>query len=347
MSEHLLVADLPTASPAFAPLLAQLGLPATAALCRQAVVLEQEPPREDAQAAWLTPAERWLMRALRLEGDSAESTEQAPWARLAAMADGVSDAFAADAPVGLLTPAHLRLGRDSLSLADPAALDLSVDEAGQLFAAIEPLFADAGWSLRWVTPLRWYAAHESLREVVTAGVARAQGRSVAAWMPGGPAARPWRQLLTEVQMTWQHHAVNEAREHRGLPDVNTLWIHGCGPLPADWRSPIRLAENAGEEAVSDPAISAALRGLALSPRNGPLDTLRIFDARALLADDPAAGLRQLDVGLCAALAEAVQRAGGVRLTLAGEQRWRTLSIRRPQNWQFWRRTSLESLLNSL
>ena len=344
MSEHLLLADLPSTAPAFAQWLTQPGLPATAAFCRQAVVLEQEAPREDAQAAWLAPAERWLLHALRLEGAEAE---QAPWARLAALADGVADAFPADQALCLLTPAHLRLGRDSLSLTDPAALDLTADEAQPLFAAVEPLFASAGWTLHQVTPMRWYAAHPSLSAVVTAGAARAQGRSVAAWMPGGPAARPWRQLLTEVQMTWQHHAVNEARERRGLPDVNTLWIHGCGPLPADWRSPMRLAEHGGEDAVSDPAIAAALRGLALRPRNGSLDALRVFDARALLADEPAAGLRQLDASLSVAIAQAVQQAGGVRLTLAGERRWRTLSIRRPQNWQFWRRTPLESLLNGL
>ncbi|MGA8010641.1 MAG: hypothetical protein WCA24_14765, partial [Thiomonas sp.] len=253
--QHILLADLPASAPAFAQLLTQPGLPATAALCRQARVLEQETLREDAQAAWLTPAERWLLHALRLE--TAE-IEQAPWARLAALADGVADAFPADQALGLLTPAHLRLGRDSLSLTDPAALDLTADEAQQLFAAIAPLFADAGWTLRRVTPLRWYAAHPSLAEVVTASVARAQGRNVAAWMPGGPAARPWRQLLTEVQMTWQHHAVNEAREQRGLPDVNTLWIHGCGAMPPDGRSPLRIVGDA-DAAASDPALAAALR----------------------------------------------------------------------------------------
>jgi hypothetical protein len=345
MSEHLLLSDLPSASPAFAHLLTQPGLPATAALCRQAVVLEQEAPREAAQAAWLTPSERWLLHALRLDG---AEVEQAPWARLAALADGVSGAFPDDQALCLLTPAHLRLGRDSLTLTDPAALDLTVDDAQQLFTAIAPLFADGGWTLRQVTPLRWYAAHPSLSAVVTAGVARAQGRSVAAWMPGGPAARPWRQLLTEVQMTWQHHAVNEAREQRGLADVNSLWLHGCGPLASDWRSPMRLAEDAGDgDVVGDPALSAALRGLALRPHNGPLDTLRIFDARALLADDPAAGLRQLDARLSAAIAQAAQQDGGVRLTLAGELRWRTLQIRRPQDWKFWQRADFPAQFHGL
>lgn len=339
---HLLLADLPLSAPAFGRLLIEPGLPAAAALCRQAVVLEQEAPREDAQAAWLTPSERWLLHALRLDGTD---TEQAPWARLAALADGVSDDFPDGQPLGLLTPAHLRLGRDSLSLTDPNALDLTVDEAQQLFAAVEPLFASAGWQLRWVTPLRWYVAHASLRDVVTAGVARAQGRSVAAWMPGGPAARPWRQLLTEVQMTWQHHDVNESREQRGRPDVNTLWIHGCGPLSPDWRSPLRLAEP--DQVLSDPALEAALRGLALRPRAGALDRLHILDAHAFLAADPVEGLRQLDAQLAAALQQAIGQDGGARLTLAGEQRWRTVQIRRPQSWKFWQRAELPSLFSDL
>jgi len=336
---QLLLFDLPTTSPAFAQFLAQPALPATAALCRQAVVLEQEAPREDAQAAWLTPAERWLLHALHLEGAEAE---QAPWARLAALADGVAGGLPADQPLGLLTPAHLRLGRDSLTLADPNALALSAADAQQLFDAVAPLFAEAGWTLRLVAPQRWYAAHPSLAEVVTAGVARAQGRSVAAWMPGGPAARPWRQLLTQVQMTWQHHAVNEARAQQGLPDVNTLWIHGCGALPSGWRSPLRLMD--ADDAVSDPMLAAALRGLAQAEASA---TLQLFDALRFLRDDPAQGAQQLDAALSAAIARAVRQHGAMQLTLAGEFGWRTVQIRRQKDWMFWRRTAFPALFQGL
>jgi hypothetical protein len=332
---QLLLFDLPTTSPAFAQLFAQPALPETAALCRQAEVLEQEPPREDAQAAWLTPAERWLLHALRLSGSDAE---QAPWARLAVLADGVAGSLPPNQPIGLLTPAHLRLGRDSLTLADPAELSLSAAEAQELFDAVAPLFAEAGWTLRLVSPLRWYAAHPSLAEVVTAGVARAQGRSVAAWMPGGPAARPWRQLLTQVQMTWQYHPVNEARAQRGQPDVNTLWIHGCGALPPGWCSPLRPID--ADDAVSDPMLAAALQGLAQAEAPA---TLQLFDARRFLRDDPAQGAQQLDAALSAAIARAVQQHGAVQLTLAGEIGWRTVLIRRPKDWMFWRRSALATL----
>ncbi len=337
--QHILIADLPASSPGFVELLAREGLPASAALCRAARQAEQEPLRDDAQAAWLTPAERWLARALRLQRDDAE---QAPWARLAAMADGLGDAFDASQPLGALTPAHLLLGRDSLSLTDPADLALPDDEARALFDAASGLFADAGWTLRYAAPLRWYVAHPSLAEVVTAGVARARGRSVAAWMPAGPAARPWRQLLTEVQMTWQHHPINEARLARGERDINALWLHGCGSLPAGWNSPMRLAEPGGAAPARDALVDAVLHGMADAARPDAADALHWIDAGALLAGDPVIGLRTIDAALSAALQTALAAESRVRLTLAGDRLWRTLEVGRG-GWAPWRRTRLTEL----
>lgn len=333
--QHILIADLPTSTPGFADLLARGGLPATETLCRRVRPLEQEPAREDAQAAWLTPAERWLLRALQLDQDR----EQAPWARLAAMADGVAAEFAGSPALGAVAPAHLLLGRDSLSLTDPADLALQADEARQLFDAVSGLFADAGWALRYAAPLRWYVAHPSLAEVVTAGVARAQGRSVAAWMPAGPAARPWRQLLTEVQMTWQHHPVNEARLARGLRDVNTLWLHGCGALRAGWSSSLRLAGADAAAAPSDELFATALRGLDATAPAGTADALQWIDARTLLADHPEAGLRAIDAALSAALQRALAAGAGVRLTIAGDRLWRSVEVGRG-GWAFWRNAGL-------
>ena len=336
--QHVLVADLPASAPSFVDLLARGGLSATEALCRRARLLEQEPAREDAQAAWLTPAERWLVRALQLD----QGREQAPWARLAAMADGIAAEFAGSPALGAVTPAHLLLGRDSLSLTDPADLALQADEARQLFDAVSARFAEAGWALRYAAPLRWYVAHPSLAEVVTAGVARAQGRSVAAWMPAGPAARPWRQLFTEVQMTWQHHPVNEARLARGLRDVNTLWLHGCGALPAGWSSPLRLGDAGAAAAPRDDLLGAALRGFAAMAPAGTADVLQWIDARALLADHPVAGLRALDAALSAALQRALAAGAGVRLTIAGDRLWRSVEVGRG-GWAFWRNTRLLEL----
>src|SRR5258707_13045446 len=35
-------------------------------------------------------------------------------------------------------------------------------------------------------------------------------------------------LQNEVQMAWFEHPVNEAREARGLPAVNSIWFHAQG-----------------------------------------------------------------------------------------------------------------------
>lgn len=45
----------------------------------------------------------------------------------------------------------------------------------------------------------------------------------------------WRRCINEIQMSWFDHPVNAAREARGLPAINTLWLSGNGrpraPLP--------------------------------------------------------------------------------------------------------------------
>jgi hypothetical protein len=55
-------------------------------------------------------------------------------------------------------------------------------------------------------------------------------------VPGGGADA----LLTEIQMVLHAHPVNEAREARGEPAVNSLWLWGAGPAPreasARWQS---------------------------------------------------------------------------------------------------------------
>jgi hypothetical protein len=54
------------------------------------------------------------------------------------------------------------------------------------------------------------------------------------WLPHeahtGERSRMWMKLQNEVQMAWFQHPVNEAREARGLPAVNSIWFHAQGTL---------------------------------------------------------------------------------------------------------------------
>src|SRR5262249_30087902 len=82
-------------------------------------------------------------------------------------------------------------------------------------------------------------------------------RNIEIWLPheahSGERSRAWMKLQNEVQMAWFEHPVNEAREARGLPAVNSIWLHAQG-VAQPVRSPFaRVLSEA-----------AATRGLAIS-----------------------------------------------------------------------------------
>ncbi len=52
------------------------------------------------------------------------------------------------------------------------------------------------------------------------------GEDLGDWWPTDDAWRAWRKRLNEIQMVWHDHAVNQSRERRGLPAINSVWLYG-------------------------------------------------------------------------------------------------------------------------
>lgn len=167
------------------------------------------------------PHERALARAWGWAG----SDGQLPFAARAAEADGIAPG---DLAWALVSPVHWHVGTEQLSLADPAALLLDAAESRAFFDAVAPLFTSEGFLLHFGAAERWYLAHESLAELPTAALDRVIGRNVDRWLPEGPQARLLRRLQNEVQMLLYTHPLNDAREAKRLPTVNSVWISGCG-----------------------------------------------------------------------------------------------------------------------
>jgi hypothetical protein len=161
-----------------------------------------------------------------------------PFAAEAARADGL-------APVpgsgwALLTPAHWHVGREQINLTDPATLALDEDEARALHATLAPLFEDLGWRFHWGSTGRWYASHDSLARLPSASIDRVIGRNVDLWLNDHPDILLVRRLQSEAQMLLYTHPVNDERDARGAPTMNSFWLSGTGPtapagaaLPAD------------------------------------------------------------------------------------------------------------------
>jgi hypothetical protein len=231
-----------------------------------------------------------------------------PFAARAAADDGIATGAAAWA---LLTPTHWQLGRDDVTLLDPALLELAEAESRALFASAGELLASEGFAVAWGAIDRWYAARDDLQALATASLDRVIGRNVDPWLRTreSGAARPAvaalvRRLQSEAQLVFHSHAVNDAREERGALAVNSFWLSGCGR--------------------HQPAAAAA------TPEVVP--TLRA----PMLGADWAAwadAWRTLDAGALARLAAAARAGSAVTLTLCGEQSAATYSLQPRSLWQ--------------
>ncbi|HKB63767.1 MAG TPA: hypothetical protein VKD03_12920, partial [Burkholderiales bacterium] len=128
-------------------------------------------------------------------------------------------------------PVHLRVGRDSLDLADSAAFEVSRAESEALVDTLNRHFGRAMlfYSTR---PARWYVRLEKAPDMQTTPAAAARGAAIDEKLPSGPDAMRFHALMNEAQMLLHEHPVNAERETRGEPALNSVWFWGGGVIAA-------------------------------------------------------------------------------------------------------------------
>lgn len=140
-------------------------------------------------------------------------------------------------------PVHLRVMHDRLVVVPAEALELSPEEARALCDGLSAHFAGMAFSA--FEPRRW-CARLAIGIAVDSGPAlESAGREV---RPPAQAAA----ILNEMQMALHAHPVNAAREARGEPPVNSVWLWGGGRA-TEARCPWRSV------AADDPALTGAAR----------------------------------------------------------------------------------------
>ncbi|WP_434718481.1 regulator [Paraburkholderia sp. A1BS-2L] len=262
---HLLVPFALPSAAAASTALAGLEFPALSKLVARATLGEQV-IGEDFQRT--LPHERWIARAFGAAApraaDKAADTadkngvssadDEAPLAPWMLLADGGTPG---DATWACIQPVHVRIAHDHLVLIDPASLELADADAAALYAVARPLIEELGVRVEAPTPQRWYLSSDQFGTLAGASPLRASGRNIEIWLPhearSGQRSRAWMKVQNEVQMAWFEHPVNEAREARGLPAVNSIWFHAQGALHPVKRAFARVRSDA-----------AATRGLALA-----------------------------------------------------------------------------------
>ena len=312
---HLLIPFASTPSDAAGPVLNALELPALSGLLAHLALTRRDPGEPDS----LSPPHE---RALAAEWGWQGADGCLPFAAQSALSDGVETGALA---WGCLTPTHWQVGRDSVHLLDPQALQLDAAQSHEAFEAVRDLFESEGWQVQWGSPLRWYAAHDSLDGLACASLDRVVNRPVEHWMR--PAAHQRdraervRRLQSELQLLLYPHPLNEAREARGQLPINSVWLSGCG----------RLQPRAGLPVTVD----ASLR-------------------EASLAGDWAAwsgAWRQLDAGPVAQCLARARAGHAVSLTLCGESHAHRYDSVSPSAWsrlaRRWQRPSPLAELQAL
>ena len=238
---------------------------------------------------------RAFMRA-SLAGDRSDSTllpmelpEEQWWReRLGVPTADATQAYAALAhglplPCWRVTPTHVQIGLDQARLADPSDVALSTEESATLAAEAAPVFAQYGVELHAPSPRAWFLAGDLGADLQARSWTMAAGRNVDAYLPRGEPSRRWRKILNEVQMTWFESPVNRARDARGAPALNMLWLDG--------RASAALPPGAGAIVSRD----EALAGLAMAGGARAVDPGAVLPAIADLREIAEAGDVVLDV----------------------------------------------------
>jgi hypothetical protein len=327
------------------------------------------------------PHERWVARQFGALPASTAAADEAPLAPYMLRADGGEPGNATWACV---QPVHVRIAHDHLVLIDPASLDLSDADAAALLAVARPLIEELGVRIEAPNPTRWYLSGDGFGTLAGASPLRASGRNIEIWLPheahSGERSRAWMKLQNEVQMAWFEHPVNEAREARGLPAVNSIWFHAQGAAQtvhspfarvfSDAAATRGLAMTAGVQTAAPPASFAAWSALsgaangtttganAGATSNGAASSAATATNTALIELDPFSApyieqdwarwndaFAALQTGWFDPALAALQsgQLAELGLTLCGDTGSVTLTVTRGDLRKFWRRRVLASL----
>jgi hypothetical protein len=283
--------------------------------------------------------ETWLARAFALESDAL------PAGALTCLAGGGDPGtrfwLRAD-------PVHLQLMREGMRLVPGEAFALAHEEEAALAEALKQHFAGA-FELRVMQRGRWCLGAERGAALAAASPLELAGRYVNSRLPAGTEAARWHALLNEIQMLLHAQAVNEAREARGEPPVNSLWLWGAGMLPREargrWQSlgaddpaALGLARLAGMRHYALP--EGAAQWLERAPLEGRhllvLDSLRAAHA---LGDETghAARLQRLEEAWFAPLLAALKAGRIGMVTVHVPEAGASFEAIRGDLRRFWRR----------
>ena len=189
--------------------------------------------------------------------------------------------------IACLQPIHLHATRDHLILMSQNQIDLTAKESSELLITALPFIEEDFQSpVLFHDQHYWFIPAGPFANLASYSVDQAHGRNIDWWMPRDTkeqgVAKRWRKLQNEIQMLWHIGPVNEEREQRGLPSINSLWISGIGKL-SDVQAPQAITSS--REVYGEHPLLAGLAKYLNTPHNNTVKTGGLAGAFAWL-DQP-------------------------------------------------------------
>ncbi len=285
-----------------------------------------------ASAGDRVPEDQWLAREVFGTHPPAPTAPYA-WAELSGRTETSKTLWRAD-------PIHVAIGRDALIVQSLHDAPMTEPEADALLDVANELCASERCELRRVGA-DWFLLSERAWSLQPLPLTAVTGAPLPLPAADSADALRWSRLHNEIQMRWHSHPVNEARELRGLPVVNGLWLHGGGA----WKPLSRLPWSRVHSRRPDLRGAAVAAGAlsALDDMTPDSDALLVWDDALeprLAADWPAwlEAMARID-GRIAALPGAA-----VDLVLSGRQRLRQWCVHPSDRFKLWRNQSLAEVL---
>jgi hypothetical protein len=238
--------------------------------------------------------------------------------------------------IACLQPVHLHATRDHLILMGQNQIDLTAEESSQLLKAALPFIEeDFEGSVLFQNQHYWFIPAGPFSSLESYSVDQAHGRNIDWWMPRDTKeegiAKRWRKLQNEIQMLWHIGSVNEDREKRGMPSINSIWISGIGKLN-DVQAPELLKQSL--HLVGTHPILAGLAKLFSLPHEITLNNQNLAGTFAWL-DQPQTAWPQLSTALLDKVLDEVVIIDFPK----GKVRERILTARdlHKKSWAFWKK----------
>lgn len=240
-------------------------------------------------------------------------------------------------------PVHLHARHSDLVLVESERLEIEAAEAAALTESLNRHFAEEDLAFSAPVPNRWYLRVPAPVQMRTVPPRHAAGRSVDPLLPDGTDALVWHRRANEAQMLLHDHRVNQEREGRRAPTINSLWFWGGGRIPDCTTAPESVVW--AEDALARGLAACAKRPLESLPRDAGAWLERATQGRHLVLLEPARGgswdqrMAHLEIAWFAPLVRALSRGAMGELELISHHAGHALrfGLSRGALWKFWRK----------